>query len=293
MSSSTASAPNNRLGLAEWLISPSNPLLARVFVNRVWQQSFGTGIVKTVEDLGSQGEWPLNQPLLDYLAVSFVKDGWSLKKLNRMIVTSATFRQNSRITPEKLAKDAENRLVSRGPRFRLDAEEIRDKALVDSGLLVEKLGGRGFKPYQPDGLWESSSDPESGTHFYKRDHDSSIYRRSLYMFWKRTSPPPVMVTFDAPLRDTCTVRRSTTNTPLQALVLMNEPAFNGGKSRTMAAECSPFLGMTTSDFTKLRTTFTGPPTQAAGVCAVAESRCPVSKGVRRQALGGKEAAHGR
>jgi hypothetical protein len=228
------SAPNNRLGLAQWLINPQNPLVARVFVNRVWQQHFGVGIVKTVEDFGSQGEWPLNQPLLDYLAVKFEKEGWSVKKLNRLIVTSAAFRQSSRITPQKLAKDPENRLVSRGPRFRLDAEVIRDKALVDGGLLVDKIGGHGFKPYQPAGLWESSSDPASSTHIYKEDKGADIYRRSLYLFWKRTSPPPVMVTFDAPLRDTCIVRRSVTNTPLQALVVMNEPAFLES-SRTMAA----------------------------------------------------------
>jgi len=229
-----AGARKDRLGFAEWVTSPSNPLVARVFVNRIWQQHFGTGIVKTVDDFGSQGEWPMNQPLLDYLAVTFVKEGWSVKKLNRMIVTSAAFRQSSRITPVKLAKDPENRLTSRGPRYRLDAEIIRDKALAAGGLLVEEIGGRGFKPYQPDGLWEGASDPASETHIYVRDRDKSIYRRSLYMFWKRTSPPPVMVTFDAPLRDSCTVKRSQTNTPLQALAVMNEPAFLEA-SRTMAA----------------------------------------------------------
>ncbi|HEY3780234.1 MAG TPA: DUF1553 domain-containing protein [Fimbriimonadaceae bacterium] len=227
-------APNNRLGLADWLTDPANPLVARVFVNRLWQQHFGTGIVKTVEDLGTQGEWPLNQPLLDYLAVSFVKNGWSVKKLNRLIVTSAAFRQGSQISSAKLAKDPENRFISRGPRFRLDAEVIRDKALAAGGLLVQRIGGHGFKPYQPDGLWEGSSDPASGTHIYVQDHGKEIYRRSLYMFWKRTSPPPVMVTFDAPLRDTCIVRRSVTNTPLQALALLNEPGLLEA-SRTMAA----------------------------------------------------------
>ncbi|MBI1335168.1 MAG: DUF1553 domain-containing protein [Armatimonadetes bacterium] len=226
--------PNNRLGFANWLTDAQNPLVARVFANRIWQQHFGVGIVKTPEDFGSQGEWPVDQPLLDYLAVSFAKHGWSVKALNRLIVTSAAFRQSSKITKDKLAKDPENRLVSRGPRFRLDAEVIRDKALYAGGLLVEKIGGHGFKPYQPDGLWESSSDPASATHIYVRDHGTDIYRRSLYMFWKRTSPPPVMVTFDAPLRDSCIVRRSTTNTPLQALAMMNEPAFLEA-SRTLAA----------------------------------------------------------
>lgn len=220
-----AGARKDRLGFAQWLTSPSNPLVARVFVNRVWQQHFGTAIVKTAEDFGTQGEWPLNQPLLDYLAVSFQKNGWSVKRLNRMIVTSAAFRQSSRITPQKLSKDPENRLISRGPRFRLDAEVIRDKALFSSGLLLERLGGRGFKPYQPDGIWEGASDPASQTHFYHRDKDESIYRRSMYLFWKRTAPPPSMLNLDAPLRDTCVVRRSTTNTPLQALTIQNEPAF--------------------------------------------------------------------
>jgi hypothetical protein len=217
--------PNNRLGFAGWLTEPSNPLVARVFVNRLWQQHFGTGIVKTVEDFGNQGEWPQNQALLDYLAIKFVKNGWSVKKLNRLIVTSAAFRQSSRITPQKLSKDPENRLTSRGPRYRLDAEVIRDKALDVAGLLVEKIGGHGVKPYQPEGIWESSSDPASSTHVYVRDKGSDIYRRSLYLFWKRTSPPPVMVTLDAPLRDTCIVRRSSTDTPLQALTILNETAF--------------------------------------------------------------------
>jgi len=220
-----ANARLDRLGLAEWLTSPSNPLTARVFANRVWQQHFGVGVVKTAEDFGTQGEWPLNQPLLDYLAFAFRRHDWSVKKLNRLIVTSATFRQSSRITPSKLAQDPENRLNSRGPRYRLDAEVIRDKALFASGLLVEKLGGRGFKPYQPDGIWENASDPASATHFYVRDRGDVIYRRSLYLFWKRTAPPPAMLNLDAPLRDTCVVRRSTTNTPLQALTTQNETAY--------------------------------------------------------------------
>jgi hypothetical protein len=219
------SGKQDRLSLARWITSPDNPLVARVFVNRVWQQFFGVGLIKTSEDFGTQGEWPIDQPLLDYLAVRFVRDGWSVKRLNRLIVTSAAFRQSSRVTPSKLTRDPENRYVDRGPRFRLDAEVIRDKALMAAGLLIEQIGGHSFKPYQPDGLWESASDPASGTHDYKRDHDASIYRRSMYLFWKRTSPPPVMTTFDAPLRDTCTVRRSITNTPLQALTTLNETAF--------------------------------------------------------------------
>lgn len=226
-------AQNNRLGFAQWLTSPSNPLVNRVFVNRVWQQYFGTAIVKTTDDFGSQGEWPQNQPLLDYLSVTFAQSGGSIKQLNRMIVTSASFRQASNITPVKLTKDPENRLISRGPRFRLDAEVIRDKALYSGGLLVEQQGGRGFKSYQPSGIWENASDPASATHIYEQDHGMSIYRRSMYLFWKRTAPPPAMLLLDAPLRDTCVVRRSTTNTPLQALTIENEPAFVEA-SRTMA-----------------------------------------------------------
>jgi hypothetical protein len=225
--------PNDRLGLADWMTDPSNPLVSRVFVNRLWQQVFGVGIVKTVEDFGMQGEWPNNPELLDYLAVKFREGGWSVKKLLREIVTSSTFRQSSRVSKEKLARDPENRLNSRGPRYRLDAEVIRDKALYAGGILLEKLGGKGFKPYQPDGLWEGTSDPASSTHFYVRDKSAEIYRRSLYLYWKRTSPPPVMTTFDAPLRDSCVVRRSVTNTPLQALALLNETAFLEA-SRAMA-----------------------------------------------------------
>ena len=246
-----ADNPINRLGLAHWLTSDRNPLVARVFVNRLWQQNFGTAIVKTVEDFGTQGEWPLDQPLLDYLAVSFQQNGWSVKKLNRLIVTSAAFRQRSKISAEKLAKDPENRMASRGPRFRLDAEVIRDKALFASGLLVEKLGGRGFKPYQPEGIWEAASDPASQTHIYVRDHDQSIYRRSMYLFWKRTAPPPAMVNLDAPLRDTCVVRRATTNTPLQALTLENETAFLEA-SRKMAER---LLSNRSSDDARLKRAF--------------------------------------
>ncbi len=228
-----AKAPNNRLGLAQWMIDPKNPLVARVFVNRVWQQHFGHGIVKTAEDFGSQGEWPVNQSLLDYLSVRFMSESWSVKKLNRLIVTSAAFKQSSKVTAKKLSADPENRLISRGPRFRLDAEVIRDKALYAGGLLIDQIGGRGFKPYQPDGLWEGSSDPASSTHFYVRDKGRDLYRKSLYLFWKRSSPPPMMMTLDAPSRDACVVKRSTTNTPLQALILLNEPAFLEA-SRSMA-----------------------------------------------------------
>ena len=219
------SLPLNRLGLARWLVDRKNPLTARVLANRMWQNHFGIGIVKTAEDFGSQGEFPMNPALLDYLAVTFMEQGWSMKKLHRLMVTSSAFRQRSSADKAKLAKDTENRLFSRGPRYRLDAEVIRDKALAASGLLIDKMGGKGFKPYQPEGIWEAIAFQESNTSRYAKDNSEDIYRRSIYLFWKRTSPHPVMLAFDAPMREACTVRRFRTNTPLQALVSLNEPAF--------------------------------------------------------------------
>ena len=228
-------APNNRLGLAQWLVSDGDPLFARVYVNRVWQQHFGRAIVKTAENFGKQGDYPTDPDLLDCLAAEFKKRGYSVKKLDRMIVTSATFRQSSAVTAENLAKDPENVLNSRGPRFRLDAEVLRDLALDVSGLLVNKLGGRGVHPYQPPGLWEAVAYPISDTAKYVQDHGEALYRRSLYLFWKRTSPPPSMAVFDAPSREQCVVNRSRTNTPLQALVGMNSPQFMEA-ARTMAEQ---------------------------------------------------------
>ena len=217
--------PKDRLGLARWLVREDNALLARVTVNRVWQHHFGTSIVQSAENFGVQGNWPNNPPLLDLLATEFVQDGWSLKRLHKRIVTSASFMQSSAITKEKLEKDPGNLLLSRGPRFRLDAEVLRDQALFVSGTLVEKLGGRGVKTYQPEGLWEAVAYPTSNTSKYVQDHGESLYRRSLYLFWKRTSPPPTMAVFDAPTREACIVNRSRTNTPLQALVVMNGTQF--------------------------------------------------------------------
>jgi hypothetical protein len=213
-------AETNRLGLAKWLVHPSNPLTARVAVNRIWQIHFGTGLVKTAEDFGSQGDWPSHPELLDWLATEFVRSGWDVKALHRLIVTSATYRQASRVTPALLAKDPENRLLARGPRFRLSAEVIRDQALAVSGLLAERVGGPSVKPYQPPGLWKELADVD-----YKPDKGEGLYRRSLYTYWKRTVAPPAMVTFDAGGREACSVRRSRTNTPLQALTLMNDVAF--------------------------------------------------------------------
>lgn len=213
--------PINRLGLARWLVDPSHPLTARVAVNRVWQMYFGTGLVKTVDDFGAQGEWPSYPELLDWLATEFIRTGWDLKRLHRTIVTSATYRQSSRLTPELVQKDPENRLLARGPRYRLSAEMLRDQALAVSGLLVERLGGPSVKPYQPPGLWKELT----GGIDYQPDHGPNLYRRSLYTFWKRTAAPPMMMTFDAAGRETCIVRESRTNTPLQALNLMNDVTY--------------------------------------------------------------------
>ncbi len=216
-----SSNARDRLGLANWLVSKDNPLLARVTVNRFWQMLFGIGIVKTAEDFGSQGEWPLHQELLDTLAVDFVNSGWNIKQTIKQIVLSDTYRQSSKLTQELLTKDPENRLFARAPRFRLSPEMIRDNALTVSGLLVEKQGGPSVKPYQPAGLWQELS----GGGGYPQDHGEDLYRRSLYTFWKRTIAPPSMMNFDSPSREACTVRETRTNTPLQALNLMNDVTF--------------------------------------------------------------------
>jgi hypothetical protein len=192
-----------------------------VTVNRFWQTFFGVGLVKTVEDFGSQGEWPSHPDLLDWLAAQFVESGWDVKKIVRTIVTSATYRQSSRASEELLQKDPENRLLARGPRFRLPAEAVRDQALAISGLLVEELGGPSVKPYQPAGLWKEMQ----GESDYPQDHGEKLYRRSLYTYWKRSVPPPFMVTFDSAGREACTVVATRTNTPLQALNLMNDVTY--------------------------------------------------------------------
>ena len=212
--------PPDRLGLARWLVAPANPLSARVAVNRDWQMLFGNGLVRTVDDFGSQGEPPSHPELLDWLATEFLRSGWDVKAMLRLMVTSATYRQSSRVTPEALRRDPENRLLARGPRLRLPAEMIRDQALALSGLLVERTGGPSVKPYQPPGLWNELADAD-----YIQDHGPSLYRRGLYTFWKRTVPPPGMVAFDAPGRETCVVREVRTDTPLQALNVLNDVTF--------------------------------------------------------------------
>ena len=213
-------AVQNRLDFAQWLVSPQHPLTARVAVNRAWQMYFGTGLVKTIDDLGSQGDWPSHPELLDWLATEFIRSGWDVKQLQKQIVMSATYRQASKLTPELFQRDPENRLLARGPRVRMSAEMIRDQALFASGLMVEHQGGPSVLPYQPEGLWKDLT----GTDFTP-EHGASLYRRSLYTFWKRTVAPPGMVMFDASTREACTVRESRTNTPLQALNLMNDVTY--------------------------------------------------------------------
>lgn len=225
-----AGVPNNRLGLAKWLTDPANPLTARVAVNRLWQSVFGTGIVKTTEDFGVQGEWPSHPELLDWLATELVRTNWDIKAMMKLMVTSAAYRQSSTATPELTQRDPENRLLARGPRMRMPAEMIRDSALLSAGLLREKLGGPSVKPYQPEGLWKELIMQDMD---YVQSKGEGLYRRSLYTFWKRTVAPPMMANFDSALRESCTVRENRTNTPLQALNLMNDVTF---------VEAARFLG---------------------------------------------------
>ena len=225
LANSNERSPTDRLGLAQWLVDQDHPLTARVTVNRLWQQLFGVGLVKTAEDFGAQGEWPSHPELLDWLACEIIESGWDIKHMLKVMVTSATYRQSSQVSPDLHRRDPENRLLARGPRFRMEAEMIRDQALAVSGLLVEQLGGPSVRPYQPAGLWKAVAYPDSNTQVFMKDEGPAQYRRSLYTYWKRTSPPPNMTAFDAPSRETCTVRRPRTNTPLQALILLNDPQF--------------------------------------------------------------------
>jgi hypothetical protein len=220
-----AEAPRNRLGLAQWLLLPEHPLTARVTVNRFWQEVFGTGIVRTSGDFGVSGELPSNPELLDWLAIEFRESGWDVKKLFKLMLMSSTYRQAAIVTPEKKEKDPDNRLLSRGPRFRMDAEMVRDYALAASGLLSPKMGGPSVKPYQPPGVWEAIAMNVSNTRSYQRDTGEDLYRRSLYTFWKRQAPPASMEIFNAPNREYCVIRRERTNTPLQALVTLNDEQF--------------------------------------------------------------------
>lgn len=220
-----SSKGGSRLDLAEWLFAAENPLFARVTVNRIWQEVFGVGLVETADDFGIMGARPTHPELLDWLAVEFRESGWNLKHIYQILLTSHTYRQGRRVTPDLLAADPSNRLLSRGPRFRMDAEVLRDTALQVSGLLAPRVGGPPVKPYQPPGIWEAVSMPESNTLKYQQGKGESLYRRSLYTFWKRFAPPPSLETFDAQAREVVCIRRARTNTPLQALVSMNDPQF--------------------------------------------------------------------
>ena len=223
-----AGAPANRLGLAQWMVMPENPLTARVAVNRFWKQLFGQGLVASASDFGLQGSYPSHPELLDYLAVEFRRSGWDVKKLLTLIVTSETYRRSSVPTPQMLETDPANTLLARGPRFRLPAEVIRDAALKSSGLLVPQVGGPSVNPYSPFDLWREvshyGSSPATAQTFVQ-DHGDKLYRRSLYTYWKRTAPPANMVAFDAPNREVCTIARGNTTTPLQALVTLNDTQF--------------------------------------------------------------------
>lgn len=214
----------DRLGLAKWLFAEGNPLTARVAVNRLWQQAFGTGIVSTANDFGNQGALPTHPQLLDHLALKYQNEGWDTKAMLKYIVMSATYQQSSAVTPEQLSRDPDNQYLARAPRLRLTAEMLRDQALAVSGLLNEEVGGPSVKPYQPEGLWKETTGGGGGSlASYQVDSGNQVYRRGLYTFWKRTMPPPSMMTFDAASRDLCTVQRQQTSTPLQALVLLNDP----------------------------------------------------------------------
>ena len=214
---------NNRFGLAQWTVDPQNPLTARVFINQIWQEYFGRGIVKTTGDFGMQGELPSHPDLLDWLAVDFMEHNWDVKRLLKQIMMSATYRQSAKANEKKLKEDPDNVYLSRGPRIRLKAEMVRDLVLESSGLLVKTIGGPSVKPYQPKGLWESATSGRGVLASYKQDHGDALYRRGLYTFIKLTVPPPSMILFDASNRDQCEVKRSKTNTPLQALMMMNDP----------------------------------------------------------------------
>ncbi|GAB4056398.1 hypothetical protein GCM10028810_72390 [Spirosoma litoris] len=228
------SYPKNRLGLSKWLFDKKNPLTARVYVNHLWQEFFGKGIVKTSGDFGMQGDLPTHPALLDWLAVDFMEHGWDIKRLVKQMVTSATYRQSAVIMPEKLATDPDNVLLARGPRYRIHAEFIKDLVLSSSGLLNPTIGGPSVKPYQPAGLWEGATSGRGLLSAYNQDHGSSLYRRGMYTLIKRTVPPPSMAIFDASNRDLCEVRRLKTNTPLQALVMLNDPTVLEA-SRVLAA----------------------------------------------------------
>ncbi len=294
-----ADLPRNRLGLARWIVDPAHPLTARVTVNRFWQSVFGTGLVRTPGDFGSQGESPSHPELLDWLATEFVGSGWNVKSLVRLMVTSATYRQDSRTTPALRGVDPENRLLARGPRNRLPAEAIRDQALAVAGLLADPIGGPSARPYHPPGLYEQVV-AGSSANTYVADHGAGLYRRTLYTYWKRSVPNPALLLFDMPFRETCTVRRARTTTPLQALDLLNDPTYveaaralaqrmvrAGGPSpesrirlgfRLVAARLpkAPELGVLVAGYHRAVAGFRSDPAGAAGLLTVGESKADPS-----------------
>lgn len=219
----TDDMPQNRLGLAKWLLSDQNPLFARVIVNRVWQQYFGQGLAKNSDDFGNQGALPTHPELLDYLAVQFRSTGWNMKALHKLIVMSATYRQSSSVPENAREADPDNVFLTRGASYRMSAEQVRDNALAASGLLNRQIGGPSVRPYQPAGIWEALATRNAVK--YVQNQGDSLYRRSMYTIWKRSSPPPMMLNFDAAERHTCIVKRQKTSTPLQALVTLNDPQF--------------------------------------------------------------------
>jgi hypothetical protein len=292
-------APKNRLGLARWLVDPANPLPARVTMNRTWYYFFGTGIVETTEDFGIMGARPSHPQLLDWLASEFIGSKWDYRHMLELIVTSRTYRQSANVSPEKLEKDPLNRLLSRGPRIRLDAEQLRDLALSASELLSNKIGGPSVKPYQPEGIWEAVAMTQSNTRNYKQDQGEGLYRRSLYTFWKRSAAPPSMEILNAPTREVFCVRRERTNTPLQALVLLNDPQYVEA-SRQLAARA---IGSSTdvdrridyitqrlldrlpkpeerkvirTSFDQLLTEYAAKPDEAAKLITVGETKAPTN-----------------
>ncbi|HEY4262313.1 MAG TPA: DUF1553 domain-containing protein, partial [Schlesneria sp.] len=256
-----AGAAPNRLGLAKWLVDPSHPLTSRVWVNRAWERFFGTGLVKTSENFGSQADFPSHPELLDWLAAEFMQPTvarsvdpetvnqsakpWDMKAIQKLMVMSATYRQSSHVTKELVERDVENRLLARGPRFRLSGETLRDQALAASGLLVDKIGGPSVRPYMPEGVWDETS-RYGDLRGYKHDSGEGLYRRTMYTIWKRTAAPPTMLLFDAPNREVCTVKRSRTNTPLQALSLLNEITYVEA-ARKLAERMLTEGGTTTAD----------------------------------------------
>jgi hypothetical protein len=227
--------PKNRLGLSQWLFDKRNPLTARVYVNILWQEFFGKGIVKTSGDFGMQGELPTHPALLDWLAVDFMEHNWDIKRFVKQMVMSATYRQSAVVTKEHLARDPDNVYLARAPRYRIHAEFVKDLVLASSGLLNRSIGGPSVKPYQPEGLWEGATSGRGLLSVYNQDHGANLYRRGMYTLIKRTVPPPTMAIFDASNRDLCEVRRLKTNTPLQALVMMNDPTVLEA-SRVLAAK---------------------------------------------------------